>query len=487
MTFFVILMLVFTLHQSLSLTSVRMKNTKVSNSFAFMHKQDGLSGGNDVSMITECDLSTEGTVECNHVPTKTDTLSLSKSVWTTFGELASATGSSNLGQGFPDWTPPQFVRDALRDTVDSTFHQYTRPAGHPPLVKLLAERYSTHMNRPVNPFDEVAVTVGASQSLYLALRIFLKAEDEVVIFEPFFDLYLKQVNLVGATTRFVQLGGDAATLEDPWAVDIPSLRRAITPKTKVIILNSPHNPTGKVFTMKELEAVAQIVRENPNIIVLCDEVYKFTIYNPFEIGDPSVRGHYHFARLPGMWDRTITISSCGKTFSVTGWQVGWMVGPEKFIKPVQELLPCVQFCAATIMQQALTNALKVADEPYDGYFNYYEWLRSQFSKKRSILEEGLRAAGIEPLAAQGGFFIMGKLPLGLSDEILGSQHFRDEPYDWRFCRYLVNEYKVAAIPASSFFSENSPSARRVGPTARFAFCKKDRTMLEAASRLKKKY
>lgn len=160
--------------------------------------------------------------------------------------------------------------------------------------------------------------------------------------------------------------------------------RSITPKTKVLLLNSPHNPTGKVFTKRELEGIAEIVKENPQLTVVSDEVYKFTIYNPIEEGDETAKGHYHFARFPGktfalilgilfnnsillgMWDRTITLSSCGKTFSVTGWQVGWMVGSPKYIKPVQDIIPCIQFCASTPVQQALTLALKQAELPYKG-------------------------------------------------------------------------------------------------------------------------
>ena len=143
--------------------------------------------------------------------------------------------------------------------------------------------------------------------------------------------------------------------------------RSITSKTKVILLNSPNNPTGKVFTKQEMELIAEIVETNPKLIVVSDEVYKFTVYNPLEAGDETSKGHYHFARLPGMYDRTISLSSCGKTFSVTGWQVGWMIGPQKYIKPAQELLPCIQFCASTPIQHALTLALPMAERPYEGY------------------------------------------------------------------------------------------------------------------------
>lgn len=442
-------------------------------------------------IATECDTTLEGTVGITEVKVQIP----QQSVWTVFGELAAKTDSSNLGQGFPDWDPPQFLLDSLRDAVDSKFHQYTRPAGYPPLVKLLGAKYTEHFGRNVDALDEVAVTVGASQALYLALTLFLKANDEVVLFEPFFDLYGKQIKLTGAIPTYVSLGGKCATAADPWALDIDLLKAAITPKTKMLILNSPHNPSGKVFTLAEMEAIADIVREHPNLIVISDEVYKFSVYNPLEEGDSSSIGHYHFSRLPDMFDRTMTLSSCGKTFSCTGWQVGWIVGPAKYIKPIQELLPCVQFCASTPIQHALTSALQIAEKPYLGQPSYYEWLRQQFLRKREILEEGLLAVGIEPLVSHGGFFMMGRLPYYkdleventlqvLSSSGEGDIGHGSEPYDWTFCRKLATDYGVVAIPASPFFTENSSTAKSLGPLARFAFCKKDETLIGARDRLK---
>lgn len=424
------------------------------------------------------------------------------SVWGVFGELATETESINLGQGFPDYDPPDFVVDSLKVC---TSHQYTRPAGHPMLVKLLASRYSRHLDREVNANNEIAVTVGASQALYLTLTTLLKEGDEVIIFEPFFELYLKQIKLTGATPKFVQLGGDSATLKDPWALNIELLRQAVTSNTKMLLLNSPHNPTGKVFTHAELQAIAEIVAPFPDLVVVSDEVYKYTVYNPLERGDEFSLGHYHFARLPDMWDRTITISSCGKTFSVTGWQVGWMVGPARFIQPVQDMLPCVQFCTSTPVQEALCKALQQAEEPYLGYSSYYEWLRSQFSSKRAVLELGLAAVGVEALPSQGGYFLMGKLPT--DDSLLqqmkmeaqekskggSSTNKYVEPYDWRFCRQLVDQCGVLGIPASPFFQTDNYATQRgqdfasvsgLPPLARFAFCKRDDTLLEAKRRLK---
>jgi aspartate/methionine/tyrosine aminotransferase len=175
-----------------------------------------------LNVAGECELATEGTLPCDLV---VKVAKSQKSVWTVFGEIAAKTDASNLGQGFPDWDPPAFLLDALREAVDSKFHQYTRPAGHPPLVKLIADKYSKHLDREVDPSNEVAVTVGASQALYLALTLFLKANEEVVLFEPFFDLYGKQIKLTGGIPKYVSLGGRCATAADPWALDIESLRR----------------------------------------------------------------------------------------------------------------------------------------------------------------------------------------------------------------------------------------------------------------------
>ena len=432
-----------------------------------------------VFLKAECDLATEGTIECDDAlqPKPAAT------VWQVFGELAAKTNSINLGQGFPDWSPPDFVLDSLRGVVDTPYHQYTRPAGHPPLVELIGARYSKHFDRIIDPFNEVAITVGASQALYLSLMTLTKPGDEVVMFEPFFELYLKQLKLTAASPVFVPLGGPGrASADDPWGLDVDLLRKAITEKTKVLILNSPHNPTGKVFTLQELEAIAQVVRDNPQIIVLSDEVYKFSVYSALGKGDSSAEGHYHFARIKDMFDRTITLSSCGKTFSVTGWQVGWAVGPARYVQQMQEMLPCLQFCSSTPIQHALTTALQVADLPYKGFPNYYSWLRAQFLRKRMILEEGLRAVGVEPLASNGGFFLMGKLPLykELTSGV-GAGAPLDEPYDWRFCRMMAERYGISAIPASPFFSKEEHNS--VGPMARFAFCKKDETLIGARDRL----
>lgn len=259
-------------------------------------------------------------------------------VWSEFGRLAEEFDPVNLGQGFPDWLPPKFAVDSLVTAVlDSAQspHQYTRSAGHPNLVNQLARRYSIHMKKKIDPMNEVAVTVGASQALYLSLQSLVQPGDEVILFEPFFDLYVNQIRLAGGTPVFVPLRFDPYNDDNElevsggeWKLDREELMKVVSPKVKVIILNSPHNPTGKVFTRNEMEIIAESLElAGPDCIVLSDEVYKYIIHSPPKedapYDSPLCTGHTHFASLPGMWDRTITISSAGKTFSATGWQVGW--------------------------------------------------------------------------------------------------------------------------------------------------------------------
>eukprot|EP00310_Coccolithus_braarudii_P022139 CAMPEP_0183355830 /NCGR_PEP_ID=MMETSP0164_2-20130417/42038_1 /TAXON_ID=221442 /ORGANISM="Coccolithus pelagicus ssp braarudi, Strain PLY182g" /LENGTH=445 /DNA_ID=CAMNT_0025529069 /DNA_START=138 /DNA_END=1475 /DNA_ORIENTATION=- len=396
-------------------------------------------------------------------------------VWSEFGELAAQTPNAvNLGQGFPDWQPPEFVVEQAFEALRSGHHQYTRPAGHPPLVEVLAERYSHHLERRIEPMSEVAVTVGASQALYVTLQALVNPGEEVLLLEPAFDLYYGQVKLTGATVVPVALSFDEG--EGEWQLDAARLEAAITPRTKLLILNSPHNPTGKVFTEDEMRAIADIVRRHPNLLVISDEVYKYIVHSGGE--------HHHFALLPGMFDRTVTLSSAGKTFSITGWQNGWCVGPQELIKPIQLLLPFMQFCAATPMQQALSRVLPLADQPYEGHASYYDWLCHMYEQKRRLLAKGLSAAGMRPLKGQGGFFLMADtsaLEVPAEYMSLSTPAAPEMTRDWALCRWLASEAGLIAIPASPFYS--LPNKHLGANLVRFAFCKGDDTLLDASTRL----
>ena len=402
----------------------------------------------------------------------------SPTVWSEFGQLAAETGAVNLGQGFPDWQPPEFVVEQAQAALAEGFHQYTRPAGHPPLVEVLAKRYSSHLGRTIDPMTEVAVTVGASQALYLTLQALVNPGDEVVLMEPAFDLYYGQVKLAGGVAVPVPLGVDEEARG--WRLDVAALERACTSRTKLIVLNSPHNPTGTAFSAEEMAAVAEVVRKHPNMLVISDEVYKYTVY-------AEGSEHLHFAALPGMFDRTVTLSSAGKTFSITGWQSGWCVGPERLLKPIQLLLPFVQFCVSTPVQNALSRVLTLADQPYEGHPSYYDWLRAMYRRKREVLASGLRRAGMGIMEGQGGFFLMAD-----TSGIRVPQRFLEEvtpaapdgvTRDWAFCRWMAIEGGVIAIPASPFYT--GPNKELAANYIRFAFCKSDETLVEAAARIEK--
>ncbi|KAL3769254.1 hypothetical protein ACHAWU_007008 [Discostella pseudostelligera] len=478
-------------------------------------------------------------------------------VWSEFGRLAaeysqSNNNFSNLGQGFPDWLPPEFAVQSLvsaaLDTTSSSPHQYTRTAGHPNLVKQLAKRYSKHLDRQVDPMAEVAVTVGASQALYLCLQTLVRPGDEVILFEPFFDLYVNQIKLAGGIPVYVPLtfvpfnnnGRDGGDSGGRWILESNKLRDKISStKTRAIILNSPHNPTGKVFTHSEMLDIAQIVTEvaGPQCVVLSDEVYKYIVHSPpIEVdsntgkndqektalqeggGDSSINGsissssntkrttsscpgHVHFASLPNMWERTLTISSAGKTFSATGWQVGWCIGPAHLISPIHQLLPYVQFCASTVIQEALARTLPRADEAYEGYASYYEYLNEKYRRKRDLLSKALQDVGFavpdyDATPGWGGFFIFAQITeevrRALPSHRLQMPHCANPAapggrarLDWALCQWMVEELGVLCIPSSPFFSKDRALEGASDEFIRVAFCKTDETIERAALSLRK--
>ena len=359
----------------------------------------------------------------------------------------------------------------------------------------------------------------------------------MILFEPFFDLYVNQIKLAGGTPVFVPLkfqpyddspgvftGGD-------WVLEPESLDRAITSKTRAIVLNSPHNPTGKIFTRSEMESIANSLTNNApaDCVVLSDEVYKYIVHSPpkdemeeeeaalFEksqdeqsdkklqtYGDyaadrPLCQGHVHFATLPGMWDRTITISSAGKTFSATGWQVGWAIGPSKLIAPIHQLLPYVQFCASTVVQEALARTLAKADQPYEGYSSYYEHLKAMYTRKRDLLGDALKSAGFAipdyDITPGGGFFIFARIGSEMAKSIPPERlmaHNAAAPgniarQDWALCEWLAEEKGILCIPASPFFSganKDEEDAFMSDQFVRIAFCKTDETIKDAAKALR---
>lgn len=424
-----------------------------------------------------------------------------KSVFGEFSCLARMLGDScvDLGQGFPNFDPPEFVVQALRDELEGpvvgavrTRHQYTRTAGHVTLVEALAERYEGHLGRPLDPMKEVAVTVGATNALFLAMQAALARGHgrEIVALEPFFELYRSQARGLHAEFRSVPLRFDEEA--HAFELDEAALAEALGPDTCALIVNTPHNPTGKAFEEWELKAIAKLVEQHPHILVISDEVYKYMIFDP-PSGSPSTakdapKGHVHFAKLPGMWERTLTVSSAGKTFGITGWQIGWLIGPKQWMEPIQRFMPNLQFCAPTLTQRALCRVLRQAAQPFHGLESYYEWLRQDYARRRDIMVNALEAGGIKTARSQGGFFLLGDIsglsgPDGPLHESWQASLRPGEAADWTTCRALAAEIGIVSLPVSPFFGHGTAEHIRTR-FARFCFAKTDATLEEAAKRLK---
>jgi aspartate/methionine/tyrosine aminotransferase len=276
-----------------------------------------------------------------------------ESIWSEFQQLAAKYKVVNLGQGFPDWDPEQFTLQALANTASKPVHQYARAHGDLQLVNSIAKMYSgdkyNGFDREIEPLTEVMVVNGASDGLTVCLNAFINPGDEVVCIEPFFDCYDKMVESVGATPLYVPLrppkNAHDSTAQE-WTLDEKELRASITKKTRALILNTPHNPTGKIFSRAELEMVARVAKDH-DLLIISDEVYEFLVF------DEKLK-HERIANIPGMWDRTVTIMSSGKTFSTTGWKMGWLIGPKHLIDPTYKYNMFKIFSVATPIQKAVS-------------------------------------------------------------------------------------------------------------------------------------
>jgi N-succinyldiaminopimelate aminotransferase len=363
--------------------------------------------------------------------------------------LATAVGAINLGQGFPDTDGPTSVLDAAVDAIRSGRNQYPPGRGVPELREAIAEHQQRFYGLSVDPEREVLVTVGATEAIATALLALCEQGDEVVLIEPYYDSYAASVALAGATRRTVVLRAPDFTLEEA------ELRAAFTDRTRVVVVNSPHNPTGRVFTRAELELVVRLAAEHDAVIV-SDEVYEHLLFSD----GPTGGRHVPVATLPGAAERTLTISSAGKTFSVTGWKVGWVHGPARLVDAVATVKQFVTFVGSGPFQPAVAAGLRLPDDVFDSFAH-------ELQRKRDLLCDGLREAGLDPLVPAGTYFVLvDGAPLGYDDGLA-------------LCRELPRLAGVAAVPVRVFHDD--PQAGR--SLVRFAFCKQDAVLREAAERL----
>eukprot|EP00521_Asterionellopsis_glacialis_P008009 CAMPEP_0195282358 /NCGR_PEP_ID=MMETSP0707-20130614/1264_1 /TAXON_ID=33640 /ORGANISM="Asterionellopsis glacialis, Strain CCMP134" /LENGTH=470 /DNA_ID=CAMNT_0040341321 /DNA_START=89 /DNA_END=1501 /DNA_ORIENTATION=- len=417
-------------------------------------------------------------------------------VWHEFSPLASKHGAINLGQGFPDWEPPEFVLESMMRSTDPRYdrhaNQYARSYAHFPLANVLALEYnerffpnSGHSKKIIDPATHVATAVGCTNALFCAMQGLINPGNEVVLMEPAFDIYSAQVRMAGGKPVFVPLRPQEDTSLGASAVfnlDLQELEDAITPETRVLLINTPHNPTGKIFSKAELEGIAKIIERHPHVTVISDEVYEHITFDP--VNEP----HISFASLPGMYDHTLTLSSSGKTFSCTGWKVGWAIGPPHLTRAVSSVQQWVNFSAPTPNQDAIAQSLERAKSPYRGFKSYYEYLAAEYKRKRGLLVDALETAGMTPVIPNGGFFIMADtsnvdFPNHYLDDVTEAMPANPMPRDWAMSRWMTQEVGVTAIPPSAFYGQDTLHLAK--NLLRFAYCKDDNTILEAHKRLKK--
>ncbi|MEU1009118.1 pyridoxal phosphate-dependent aminotransferase [Streptomyces sp. NPDC005890] len=364
--------------------------------------------------------------------------------------LAVATGAINLGQGFPDTDGPEEIREAaVRALRDGRGNQYPPGPGVPELRTAIAAHQQRHYDLSYDPDTEVLVTAGATEAIAASLLALVEPGDEVVALEPYYDSYAASIAMAGGTRVPVTLRPH----DGSFRLDLDELRAAVTDRTRLLLINTPHNPTGTVLTRAELAAIAELAVER-DLLVVTDEVYEHLVFDG--------AGHLPLATFPGMRERTVSIGSAGKTFSFTGWKVGWVTAAPALVSAVRAVKQFLTYVASGPFQYAVAEALALPD-------SYFEEFRRGMLARRDILAEGLTAAGFEVFRPAGTYFVTTDIrPLGEKD-------------GFAFCRALPERAGVVAIPNAVFYDDREAGA----PFVRFAFCKREEVLREAAERLRR--
>ena len=357
--------------------------------------------------------------------------------------VAMECGAVNLSQGFPDFDPPEELRAALEKTAHAGPHQYAVTWGAPNFRRALARKQSHFTELPFDPDANVVVTCGSTEAMMAAMMTACNPGDRVIVFSPFYENYVADTILSGAEPIYVPLR------PPDFAFDPAELRRAFEQRPKALILCNPSNPTGKVFTRAELLQIAALAEEF-DVFVITDEVYEHILYAPHR--------HVYFSALPGMFDRTVSCSSLSKTYSITGWRLGYVIAPPAFIDGARKVHDFLTVGAAAPLQEAAIAGLEMPDA-------YYDSLAALYAKKRDLFLGGLRAAGLTFTEPEGAYYVM----VDISE--FGA------PDDVAFCEWLARDVGVAAVPGSSFFREP------VNHLIRFHFAKQESTLREAIGRL----
>lgn len=352
-------------------------------------------------------------------------------------------GAINLSQGFPDFDPPKEILDRLAEVTREDFHQYSITWGAQNFREALAQKQSPRMGRAIDPNGEIVVTCGSTEAMMAAMMTVTNPGDKVIVFSPFYENYGADTILSGAEPIYVPL------YPPEFNFNVDELEAAFQLHPKALILCNPSNPCGKVFTYEELTLIASLA-EKYDTFVITDEVYEHILYEPNQ--------HIYFASLPGMWERTISCSSLSKTYSITGWRLGYIIAPPHIVDVAKKVHDFLTVGAAAPLQEAAVTGLRFGDD-------YYQWLQDKYTEKRNLFLKGLDDLGIPHTVPQGAYYIL-----------LDISEFGFES-DLEFCEALARDVGVGAVPGSSFFREP------VNHLIRLHFAKKDETLNEALNRL----
>ncbi len=373
-------------------------------------------------------------------------------IFTEMTALANQHNAVNLSQGFPDFDGPEHVKQAARDAISQGHNQYAPMPGAVVLREALAAQWLQQTGAPIDPAREITITAGCTEAISAAMLGLLNTGDEIVVFEPYYDCYRAAIAMAGAVPKFVSLRPDSA---GRFVFDTDELKRTFGARTRAVLVNTPHNPTGKVFTREELAMIAELCVQH-DVIAITDEVYDRLTYEHHK--------HVRLATLPGMSQRTLTLSSLGKAYSLTGWKIGWAIGPPALTTGVRAAHQFLTFAVATPLQLAAAVAIEHGE-------SYITELKEHYTTQRTRLCEALSTLGFRVKACEGTYFVM-------ADHTQVSRRL-GVTGDVEMCRLLTTEYGVAAIPPSVFYDRPELGKSLI----RFAFCKQSKTIDEALRRL----
>lgn len=404
-----------------------------------------------------------------------------KDIWSLINETAHAkeieSGEkvANLGQGFFSYSPPAFAIESAKEAFDNPMdNQYAPPAGKPPLVNALKNHYSKKLGRELTN-EEIVVTTGANEGMLAAFFGFLSHGDEVIVFQPFFDQYISNIEMPGGKVVYVQLHPpedfDKRVVDgSEYYIDWEELEKAISPRTKMIVINTPHNPIGKIFTKEELDRIGKLAVKH-NFVILSDEVYENLYYNGT------------FPRIAASEDieiqrRTLFVGSAGKTFAATGWRIGWVLGSKELVPYVKAAHTRICFSTPAPLQAAVSKAIEIADSN-----GYYEGMRKQYEKKYQILQSVFDELEIPYTKADGGYFLLVNLKKIKLPDYEWPELIANKPRDFKLAYWLIQEFGVVSIPPSEFYIPED--AEVMADCLRFAVCKDDEVLYDAVKRLRR--